>query len=191
MKLQNLLRKIKQWLLTITHSEFTALSELRHKIDILDTKAETTPLSSSDVIIRTKSIKLLADIDHRKLKDLRQKAKLKWAVEGDENSNFFHGIINSRHNKSRINGLNIHGELVTEHMTIKNHIFNFFSNIFKKDNLCRPSFTSNLFKHLSSNDVNFLECPFKNLKIKDAVWNCGSDKALGPDGFTFKFFKKN
>ncbi|GJZ80633.1 hypothetical protein Tco_0645627 [Tanacetum coccineum] len=119
-----------------------ASSELSHKIDILDTKVETTPFSSSNVITRTESVKLLADIDHRKLKDLRQKAKLKWAVE------------------------------VTEPVTNKNHIFNFFSNRFKEDNLCRPSFTSNLFKHLSSDDVNFLECPFKNLEIKDAVWNC-------------------
>ncbi|GJU17615.1 RNA-directed DNA polymerase, eukaryota [Tanacetum coccineum] len=28
--------------------------------------------------------------------DLDQKAKIKWAIEGDENTNFFHGIINKR-----------------------------------------------------------------------------------------------
>ncbi|GJV25153.1 putative RNA-directed DNA polymerase [Tanacetum coccineum] len=167
-KLQNLKRKIKQWHLTVTRLDSAVSSELRQKIDILDTKAETTPLSSSDVITRTEFVKLLADIDHRKLKDLRQKAKVKWAVEGDENSNFFHGIINTRRNKSKINGLNIHGELVTEPATINNHIFNFFSNRFKEDNLCRPTFTSNLFKHLSSDDVNFLESPFTSLEIKDA-----------------------
>lgn len=27
-------------------------------------------------------------------------------------------------------------------------------------------------------------------KIKFAVWNCGSEKAPDPDGFTFKFLKK-
>ncbi|GKB70539.1 cysteine-rich receptor-like protein kinase, partial [Tanacetum coccineum] len=27
-------------------------------------------------------------------------------------------------------------------------------------------------------------------EIKEAVWNCGSSKAPGPDGFSFKFFKK-
>ncbi|GJW18325.1 putative RNA-directed DNA polymerase, eukaryota, reverse transcriptase zinc-binding domain protein, partial [Tanacetum coccineum] len=32
--------------------------------------------------------------------------------------------------------------------------------------------------------------PFSDDEIRDAVWNCGSDKSPGPDGFTFKLFKK-
>nr|GEW90378.1 hypothetical protein [Tanacetum cinerariifolium] len=67
------------WVTTIIKPPLSLAIEF--KIDILDTEAETTSLSSSDVITRTESIKLLADIDHRKLKDLRQKAKHKWAVE--------------------------------------------------------------------------------------------------------------
>nr|GEV22513.1 RNA-directed DNA polymerase, eukaryota, reverse transcriptase zinc-binding domain protein [Tanacetum cinerariifolium] len=29
-----------------------------------------------------------------------------------------------------------------------------------------------------------------NKGVKRAIWDCGSDKSLGPDGFTFEFFKK-
>ena len=36
----------------------------------------------------------------------------------------------------------------------------------------------------------YLNQPFSDEEIKDAVWNCGSDKAPGPDRFTFKLFKK-
>ncbi|GJZ87056.1 RNA-directed DNA polymerase, eukaryota, partial [Tanacetum coccineum] len=49
----------------------------------------------------------LSNVDHLRLKDLRQRAKCRWALEGDENSKFFHGVINSKRNRSRINGLNI------------------------------------------------------------------------------------
>ncbi|PWA99354.1 eukaryotic aspartyl protease family protein [Artemisia annua] len=49
----------------------------------------------------------ISNIDHLRLKDLRQRAKCRWALEGDENSKFFHGVINSKRNRSRINGLNI------------------------------------------------------------------------------------
>lgn len=34
-----------------------------------------------------------------------------------------------------------------------------------------------------------LENPFSLEEIKAAIWACGSEKALGPDGFTFKFLK--
>ncbi|GKF41979.1 putative RNA-directed DNA polymerase, eukaryota, reverse transcriptase zinc-binding domain protein, partial [Tanacetum coccineum] len=35
----------------------------------------------------------------------------------------------------------------------------------------------------------FLDGPISSIEIKDAVWSCGSSKAPGPDGFTFKFIK--
>nr|KAJ0198799.1 hypothetical protein LSAT_V11C600337540 [Lactuca sativa] len=34
-----------------------------------------------------------------------------------------------------------------------------------------------------------LEAPFSHKEVKDAVWACGSEKAPGPDGLTFKFIK--
>ncbi|GKB01127.1 hypothetical protein Tco_0829171 [Tanacetum coccineum] len=35
----------------------------------------------------------------------------------------------------------------------------------------------------------FLECGFSNEETKRAVWDYGGDRASGPNGFTFKFFK--
>nr|GEV95122.1 RNA-directed DNA polymerase, eukaryota [Tanacetum cinerariifolium] len=40
--------------------------------------------------------KELRDLDALREKDLVQKAKVKWAIEGDENSKYFHGIINKK-----------------------------------------------------------------------------------------------
>ncbi|GKD66552.1 hypothetical protein Tco_1308660, partial [Tanacetum coccineum] len=34
-----------------------------------------------------------------------------------------------------------------------------------------------------------LENEVTNEEIKKAVWECGTDKAPGPDGFTFGFFR--
>ncbi|GJS89124.1 putative RNA-directed DNA polymerase, eukaryota, reverse transcriptase zinc-binding domain protein, partial [Tanacetum coccineum] len=60
----------------------------------------------------------------------------------------------------------------------------------KEPNNSRPTFTSNLFKHLSYEGSLFLDHPFTNQEIKDAVWDCGGDKSPGPEDFTFKFIKK-
>lgn len=35
----------------------------------------------------------------------------------------------------------------------------------------------------------FLEAPFQRSEVKEAIWNCGSEKAPSPDEFTFNFFK--
>ncbi|GKE43570.1 cytochrome P450, partial [Tanacetum coccineum] len=189
-KLQHLKKTIRQWRSTIQNHDTVASLELRSLIDSLDIKAESSCLSLSEIESRNASIKLLADLECRKVKDLKQKAKLRWAAEGDENSHFFHGIINSRRNRSRINGLNIQGEWITEPLAIKDHIFNSFHARFIEGNHSRPLYSSNLFKQLSVEDSHILDCPFTIEEIKEAVWNCGSSKAPGPDGFSFKFFKK-
>nr|KAJ0203065.1 hypothetical protein LSAT_V11C500287930 [Lactuca sativa] len=39
-------------------------------------------------------------------------------------------------------------------------------------------------------DAIRIEAPISLEEVKNAAWACGSDKAPGPDGFTFKFIKK-
>nr|GEX40755.1 RNA-directed DNA polymerase, eukaryota [Tanacetum cinerariifolium] len=94
-----------------------------------------------------------------------------------------------RQNRSRINGLNILGSWVSEPPLLKDHIFQVFKSNFKEENTSRPSFTSGLFKTLTFEDSCSLDLPIAVQEIKDAVWDCGGDKAPGPDGFSFKFIK--
>ncbi|GKF30662.1 hypothetical protein Tco_0100460 [Tanacetum coccineum] len=44
----------------------------------------------------------LHDLNKASSLDLAQKAKIRWAIEGDENSKFFHGIINKKHSQLAI-----------------------------------------------------------------------------------------
>ncbi|GJT70288.1 glycerophosphodiester phosphodiesterase GDPDL3 [Tanacetum coccineum] len=119
-----------------------------------------------------------------------QKAKIKWAIEGDENSKYFHGIINNKFAQFRINGIYIDGVWVTNPPQVTDNIFNFHKVKFHGTSFNRPHFTSNLFKKLSRDEVSILDAPFTITEIKYAVWDCGGGKAPGPDGFTFKFIKQ-
>lgn len=168
-----------------------AATVLRDGIKEIDQKVEVSPMSSADVDLRTNNVRLLANIEHQKLIDLKQKAKVKWTLEGDENSSFIHGMINSRKNRSRINGLAIDGSWISDHVLIKSHIFLSFQSKFKELNHIRPSFSCNLFKQLSMEDNTFLVSPFTSQEIKEAIWNCGGEKTPGPDGFSFKLLKKH
>ncbi|GKB64687.1 hypothetical protein Tco_0920873 [Tanacetum coccineum] len=179
------------WTTTRPRLKNTRATILRDQLVTIDTKAESGPLKTTEIDNHANTVKELHDFEHRKIKDIRQKTKSRWALEGDENSSFFHGLINMRTNRSRINGLNILGSWVSEPLLIKDHIFQTYRAKFSEQNCIRPTFTSSLFKQLDITEVLLLDLPFTMQEIKDAVWECGGDKAPDPDGFTFKFIKSH
>ncbi|GJU60738.1 cytochrome P450, partial [Tanacetum coccineum] len=73
-KLKRLKNTIKQWRANVQQSESKSCCELRAKIDCLDNKAEISPLSPYEVDSRTSFLKQLADLEHHKVKDLKQKS---------------------------------------------------------------------------------------------------------------------
>ncbi|PWA48516.1 cytochrome P450 [Artemisia annua] len=152
-KLQLLKLNLKDWRKVVNSLETASATSLREKISSIDIKAEIGPLTSHEVITRAMLVNDLGTLEYGKAKDLRQKSKSKWALEGDENSRFFHGIINNKINRSRINGLNIQGSWVTDPTCIKSHILHSFELKYSKDTTPRPSFSSNLFKQISSNSA--------------------------------------
>nr|GEU64823.1 zinc finger, CCHC-type [Tanacetum cinerariifolium] len=93
-------------------------------------------------IKRTKLVKNLQHIDKLNSLEIAQKAKVKWAIEGDENSNNRRALIQMR-----------------------------FS------------------KRLSLEQQVKLKSEVSNEEIKREVWDYETDKALGPDGFTFGFYR--
>nr|GEY59455.1 RNA-directed DNA polymerase, eukaryota [Tanacetum cinerariifolium] len=63
-----------------------------------------------DTVFRRFELKhKLLNVSEMESKDNFQKSKLKWAVEGDENSKLFHGIINKRRAQLAIRGIFVDG----------------------------------------------------------------------------------
>ncbi|GKB34375.1 hypothetical protein Tco_0879317 [Tanacetum coccineum] len=87
--------------------------------------------------------------------DMAQKAKICWPIEGDENSKYFHGIINKKRSQLAIHGVLVEGDWIDE-----------------------PSNIDDLERNVTYDD------------IKREVWDYGSNKSPGPDGFTFEFLHR-
>ncbi|GKE02516.1 putative RNA-directed DNA polymerase, eukaryota, reverse transcriptase zinc-binding domain protein [Tanacetum coccineum] len=51
-----------------------------------------------------------------------------------------------------------------------------------------PSLGFDLLHQISPDQSDHLERPITRKEIKRSVWDCGGDRAPGPNGFTFKFF---
>ncbi|KAJ9546518.1 hypothetical protein OSB04_019061 [Centaurea solstitialis] len=168
------------------HSKIERLSrKLRFlKVSIKDWKKSTVRIWEKDIDglkLKITSIELLAEL---------AKGQDELDKNSDENSLYFQGIINGKLRKSKINGLNVNGNCTTDLDKIKDAVGEFFENIFKEEHPIRPCISSPFFKKISDNQQLWLKAPFTNQEVKDAIWSCGQNKALGPDGFSFEFIRK-
>ncbi|XP_071726742.1 uncharacterized protein [Rutidosis leptorrhynchoides] len=128
--------------------------------------------------------------DKEKADILKQKARLKWAIEVDENSKFFHSQIKRRQSKNNIRGININGIWHESPSIIKDEAFKFFRNRF--NNVLDRKFQLSLAPEstLSATEAADLERSFTVEIFFDAIRDCGGSKAPDPDGFNLKFFKQ-
>ena len=114
---------------------------------------------------------------------------MKWASLGDENTAFFHAVVNGRKARNAILGLEVNGEWVSKPTLVKKEVMRFFRDHFREDFAHRSSLECMGIKTVKEEDCDFLIASFSKQEIKDAVFECGSNKAPGPDEFNFRFVK--
>ncbi|GJT58235.1 RNA-directed DNA polymerase, eukaryota [Tanacetum coccineum] len=114
----------------------------------------------------------------------------RWAIEGDENSKFFHGIINRKRENLASKGVMVDGEWVDDPCRVKKEFRLHFANRFRVPaaNRCKLNYTFP--NRLNSDKVDVLESPISRDEVRNAVWGYGENKSPGPDGCTFEFFRK-
>nr|GFB60700.1 RNA-directed DNA polymerase, eukaryota [Tanacetum cinerariifolium] len=114
----------------------------------------------------------------------------RWSIEGDENSKYFHGIINKKRSQLAIRGTLVNGEWISEPHRVKNEFFTHFKKQFLPIQASSICFDFTFPTHLSSDQVQDLERTVTYEEVKRAVWDCGTNKSHGPDGFSFEFYRK-
>ena len=87
-----------------------------------------------------------------------------------------------------VRGVLVDGSWIDDPKVVKDEFYDHFSKRF-----CQPS-PKNTFMDmdfpnvLTAEESHRIEGDVSNEEIKNAVWECGTDKAPGPDGFSFGFF---
>ncbi|XP_071738855.1 uncharacterized protein [Rutidosis leptorrhynchoides] len=73
-------------------------------------------------------------LDKEKTKSnmLKQKARVKWVTDGDENTKYFHKSLKRKYNKNNIRGVNVNGVWCEEPKIIKDSDYTHFKNIFSE-----------------------------------------------------------
>ncbi|GJX79422.1 RNA-directed DNA polymerase, eukaryota [Tanacetum coccineum] len=73
---------------------------------------------------------------------------------------------------------------------VKSEFFLHFRKRFEKPSANRILIDMNFPKTISIDQQTELEGAVSKEEVKKAVWDCGSDKSPGPDGFSFGFYRK-
>nr|GEY12885.1 RNA-directed DNA polymerase, eukaryota [Tanacetum cinerariifolium] len=125
-----------------------------------------------------------------KIEVLIDKGEVKWAIGGDENSKYFHGVLNKNRNQHSIRGILVDGNWIKTPSLVKKEFLSYFSNCFDRPPKFRLHNNAEFPNKLSPEQKSDLEINVTRSEIKKAVWDCGTDKSPSPDGFTFGFFRR-
>ena len=121
---------------------------------------------------------------------LRQKARSRWIKEGDINSRFFHRFANPKCKSSTLRGVAVNDVWIDEPGRVKAETYLFFKNRFQEVEWVRPKLDGVRFKEIGQQHNIRLSGPFSENEVKEAVWECRSDKTPGPNGLNFRFIKE-
>nr|GFD04260.1 RNA-directed DNA polymerase, eukaryota, reverse transcriptase zinc-binding domain protein [Tanacetum cinerariifolium] len=89
-------------------------SIIKSEVTDLDGVIDKGEGSDADGHRRREVVRLIQEVEKFDVMEVAQKAKIKWSIEGDENSKYYHGV----HNKKR-GRLTIRGVLIDERDFVK------------------------------------------------------------------------
>ncbi|KAJ9535488.1 hypothetical protein OSB04_un001387 [Centaurea solstitialis] len=164
---------------------------LKDELDIAQLAADIDP---GNVSLQSDVSRLREDYQKSCWIDIsatRQRAKVKWLLEGDANTRYFHQVVaEKRHAQHLYSVCKADGVYVYDDDVAKAFIEHFVSISGTKDFAVVPDMPDFLFTNrLSIGDANHMIRPIQDSEIHDAMFSIGNDKAPGPDGFLSKFFK--
>ncbi|XP_022019626.1 uncharacterized protein LOC110919671 [Helianthus annuus] len=100
-KLRWLKNRIREWIMVDKHRTKGVYSFHKAKVDELEALAEVRDLNQAELDLRMEHKQFLMNIDEQKQMDERQKSRIRWAIQGDENSGFFHATLFSEPMQNR------------------------------------------------------------------------------------------
>nr|GEZ75771.1 RNA-directed DNA polymerase, eukaryota [Tanacetum cinerariifolium] len=126
-------------------------------------------VSDSNLLRLSELHRNIYNINQMESKEYLQKSKIRWAIEGDENSKFFHGLINKKRSQLAIRGVFVDGIWCTNPNKVKEAFFKHFEARFKKPVNHRLKINFLFSKRLSDVQASDLERRVSRDEIRLAV----------------------
>ncbi|KAL2906095.1 LINE-1 retrotransposable element ORF2 protein [Bienertia sinuspersici] len=126
---------------------------------------------------------------------LKQKVKIQWIREGDENTTLFHNSIKKRRIQNNIYAIkDKHGNIQDSPNGIQEAFLDYYKDLLGSKLEERIEVQADIVSSgpvLTELQQNALLQPVSDKEIKQALFAIQGDKAPGPDGFGAHFYKHN
>ncbi|GJY99671.1 RNA-directed DNA polymerase, eukaryota [Tanacetum coccineum] len=166
LKLKILKGLIRGWVKGKKDKALVLKKELKNKLSDIDSSIDKGKTSSTILEERMAIMSNLSSLEKMEPIELAQKAKVKWSIEGDENSKFFHGIINKHLNNLAIRGIVVDGVWIEDPIVVKNEFLSHFQNMFNAPREDRFVLDMDFPNRLSLDQAQDLEKVFSKEEIK-------------------------
>ncbi|KAL9686721.1 hypothetical protein QQ045_031114 [Rhodiola kirilowii] len=189
-KLQILQKDLSQW----NKHHF---GNVQYKIKKIKSELEDFNTQERSDFTQHKEEQLISELDDWLQKEeilWRQRSRVAWLSEGDNNTKYFHAVANARRKSNSISKLKDHsGEEVTDGQRIKQLIVQHYTSIFQQSRpISKEVLQSNLScldRKITEHQNTILSAPYTVEEVTQAVFQIHPMKAPGKDGFSADFFQ--
>jgi len=109
---------------------------------------------------------------------------------GGQEHTKFHRVANSHRKFKQVDSLSINSTISRNPAEIKEHIVQYYNNLYFENCSWRPRVESLSFLSIYADESSWLERAFEEKEVWDVIKNLNGDKVPGPDRFTLAFFQK-
>jgi hypothetical protein len=163
------------------------------QIKELDDKADSIGIDEDEWAFRYHLEEQLLEIYRVEEEYWRQRGRIRWLLQGDANTAYFHAVANGRRRKCNIASLVAEGRPISDKREIEEHIYSFYRNLMgaSEPRCCRlgPEMWNSAPRASAEENEGLLRTLSEN-ELEMIVKDMKSDTAPGPDGFPVVFFKK-
>nr|GEW98552.1 RNA-directed DNA polymerase, eukaryota [Tanacetum cinerariifolium] len=152
-KLQDLKKIIRSWIKDKKLQQFDAINSIKEDLIDIDKNLDSGNVFDEILLKRMELTRQLHDINQMETRDYVPKSKIKWAIEGDENSKFFHGVINKKRSQLPVREVFVDGDWNTDPDVVKDVFKDHFATRFKQPALGRLKLNISFPNRLSTYQV--------------------------------------
>ncbi|KAL2925764.1 hypothetical protein RDABS01_001819 [Bienertia sinuspersici] len=189
------LKLVKKWLKDLNQKGFYELQKqatMAHQLlESIQTKLQLDPLNVQLMYEEQEAQKDYVVKQGAYVSFLKQKAKLDWVREGDENTKIFHQSIKKRRLQNTIHSIqDINGDTREGLKGIADAFLDYYKQLLGGHMLRFPvqaQFMGGT--RLSADQIHVLSLPFTRKEVKSAMFSIYGDKAPSLDGFGSFFFR--